>query len=301
MSLTVILLIVLSCVLHAGWNLQAKHWGTSPALFFRATVLVTLAAAPIALLTGANAVRNAPPALWLCLLITGLCMAGYYLCLAQAYRRGDISLVYPLARSSPLFVVPLSGLIQNKWPTALAFSGILIVVAGCFLLTRKSLSLRTEGLSLRAYAGPGSLWALLTALCSSGYTVTDAIGMAHMKAVLPGMRGALAYGVLEGLSTAVWMALPVLIGTGGRDVVRAERREWGRALVLGCAIFVTYMLILWAYSLTSKVAYVAGLRQLSIVLGVMGGIRFLKEPRSVPRLAGSLVIVGGLVLIVMAR
>ncbi len=191
-------------------------------------------------------------------------------------------------------------MIQGQWPTGWGFSGILIVVAGCFLLSRKSFDRKERGLSLRDYAGPGSLWALLTALCSSGYTVADATGMAEMKTVLPGIRGALVYGVLEGIFTLPWMTLPALLLTGRQEAINTEKREWGRALVVGCAIFVTYMMVLLAYSLTDKVAYVAGLRQLSIVLGVIGGMRFLQEPRSTPRIAGALVIVGGLMVLALA-
>ncbi len=109
MSPAVIVLVMASCVLRAGWNLQVKRWSVSPAFFLRATGLVTLVTAPVAALVGAPAaMRHASLTLWLCLLITGVCMAGYYICLALAYRSGDVSVVYPLARISPLFVVPLA-------------------------------------------------------------------------------------------------------------------------------------------------------------------------------------------------
>ena len=301
---TALVLVLVSCFLHAGWNLQAKRWGASPAFFLVATVLVTLATTPVFwwVVADGGGLGNAPRVLWICLLITGACQAAYYYCLARAYRHGDVSLVYPLARTTPLFVVPLAGLIQGRWPTLVALAGILLVVIGCFVLPRRSLDLRAERIAWRTYAGPGSLWAVATALASSGYTVADAIGMASLRGLLPGGRGAFAYGYLEGISTALWMALPVLVLEGKAGMTRAySRPERGRALLLGGQIFFTYLLVLAAYGLADKVAYVAGLRQLSVVLGVLGGIHLLNEPGGGGRVLGSGIIVCGLALIALAR
>lgn len=301
MSPAVLLLVLVSCVLHAGWNLQVKRWNTTPGFFLVATLLTVAVTTPFFWLAGGGRVSEAPPILWLCLLLTGLCQALYYLCLARAYRHGDLSLVYPLARTTPLFVVPLAGLVRDEWPTAMALTGILLAVAGCFVLPRPRLDFWSERRVGKLCSGHASRWALATALASSGYTVADAVGMAALRPVLPGMRGAFFYGYLEGLATVLWMSLPLLAGTGRKEIVRVWHGERGRALLIGSLIFLTYLLILWAYSLTDRVAYVAGMRQLSLVLGVLGGIHFLNEPRSAPRLTGSFIIVIGLALIALAR
>ena len=304
MSLFVVLLVLISCVFHAGWNLQVKRWDATPAFFFFATVFVAVAAAPFFFWAGGVRVLTSatPPVLWVCLTITGLCQGAYYFFLARAYRAGDASVVYPIARTAPLFVVPLAGLVQHAWPTVLALIGILLAVAGCFVLPRRSLDLRGEPFLSKTFFGPASRWALATAAASAGYTVADAVGVAALRNTLPGVRGAFVYGYLEAWTTGLWMTLGLLGTANGRSATgRAWRTERGRAFALGGLIFGTYLLILWAYALTDKTAHVAALRQFSVVLGVAGGIRFLHEPRTAPRVLGALIIVAGLILIALGR
>ena len=306
MSPAVILLVLISCLFHAGWNLQAKRREVGPAFFLACGVFVLVPAAPLFfVLGGAEVIRDAPGALWRCLVITGACQAAYFTFLAQAYRNGDVSLVYPVARTAPLFVIPLAGLIQNRWPAPMAIAGIVLTVAGCFLLPRKTLSLRAEPFAWAAYAGAGTSWALATALASSGYTVADAFGMSLMGGLAPGVRGAFLYACMEWLTTALWLPVAMLIWEGRpgarASIARVWRAQRAQAFALGAAIFAAYLLILWAYSLTDKVAYVAGMRQFSVVLGVIAGIRFLNEPGGAARIAGALVIVCGLLLVVASR
>jgi uncharacterized membrane protein len=303
-NLFVVLLVLVSCVLHAGWNLRVKQWNATPAFFFLATGFVALVAAPFFFWTGGIRVLNSatPPVLWVCLLLTGLCQAAYYSFLARAYQAGDASVVYPLARTAPLFVVPLAGLAQHTWPSIVALAGILLAVAGCFVLPRNSLDVRAEPFNSKAFFGPASRWALATAAASAGYTVADAVGVAALRNALPGVRGAFVYGYLEAWTTGLWMTVGLLGTASGRSAVRHSwQAERGRAFALGGLIFATYLLILWAYALTDRTAHVAALRQFSVVLGVLGGIRFLREARTAGRVAGAGLIVAGLLLITLGR
>lgn len=302
MSLFVVSLVLISCVFHAGWNLLAKRWEATPTFFWRATVFIALAATPFFFLAGGGraVLLTAPRVLWVCLFVTGLCQAAYYFCLARAYQAGDASLVYPLARTAPLFVVPLAGLLRHTWPTAPAFAGILIATGGCFVLPRRSLDFRGEPFAARNLFGPAGRWALATAVASSGYTVADAIGVAAVGRTLPGLRGAFAYGCLEWGTTGLWMTLGLIV-TGRSAAARRTTTRPGRAWLAGGLMFGTYLLVLWAYALTDQTAHVAALRQFSVVLGVLGGIRFLREPRTAGRIAGASLIVAGLLLITLGR
>lgn len=308
MPLSVVVLVLISCLFHAGWNLQAKRRDVGPPFFLAANVFVLIPAAPFFfVLGGGELIGNAPTALWGCLLITGACQAAYFTFLALAYRNGDVSLVYPIARTAPLFVIPLAGFIQNRWPAPLAALGILLTVGGCFLLPRKTLSLRKEPFAWSAYAGAGTLWALATALASSGYTVTDALGMGLVRGIAPGVRGAFLYAFLESLVTVLWLLLAAALipgkqgGGGCEGITQALRTKRGETFALGVAIFGAYLLILWCYALTDKVAYVAGMRQFSVALGVFGGVRFLNEPCGAARIAGAAVILCGLVVVAASR
>ena len=82
---------------------------------------------------------------------------------------------------------------------------------------------------------------------------------------------------------------------------RAWKTEKLSATAVGALIFFTYILILWAYANAEKVAYVAGLRQLSIVLGVIGGVLFFKERGGRMRVLAAILIVTGLIMIGFAK
>jgi len=74
--------------------------------------------------------------------------------------------------------------------------------------------------------------------------------------------------------------LPMLVATG---------------LMMTC----TYGLVLIAMALTEEVSYVVALRQLSIPVGVLMGVLWLKEPASRAKAIGTLVMLAGLMMVAL--
>jgi drug/metabolite transporter (DMT)-like permease len=297
-----IILVLSSCATHATWNLIAKRSSKTVGFFWLGSLLALLLLTPAFLwLGGPEMLREVSPRLWLYLPITGLSMAVYYGCLAAAYRHGEVSVAYPLVRTTPIFVLVLAGLILGQVPSALAVAGIVLVVTGCFFLPLERVGFGPGGFSLRSYANRASLWALGAALGSAGYTLVDDVAMELVKEVAPGLRGAFFYEYLQYVVLAVTLFVTSLVFEGRAKLAAALRTEKRKALLVGVMVFATYMLILWAYTHAEKVAYVAGLRQLSIVLGVIGGVLFFKERGGVARVLAAVVIVAGLVMIGFAR
>ncbi len=302
MNTLAVVLVLSSCVTHAGWNLIAKRSSRTTAFFWLGSVVSLVLLAPVFLLVGGiDVLRAAPVRLWMLVPVTGLSMCVYYGCLAAAYRHGDVSVAYPLVRTTPIFVLVLAGMMLGQRPSALAVAGILLVVAGCFVLPLERVGLGPGGFSLRSYANRTSFWALGAALGSTGYTLADDLAMDAMHRVAPGLRGAFVYECLQYALLAVGLLIVSLITDGRDKLAGAVRGEKLRSLLVGSLVFVTYMLILWAYANAEKVAYVAGLRQLSILLGVAGGMLFFGEKGGRPRLLAAAVIVAGLVMIGFAR
>lgn len=74
------------------------------------------------------------------------------------------------------------------------------------------------------------------------------------------------------------------------------RTQWNLGLAVGFCVLFSYALVLWAMHLGS-VAEAAALRELSVILVVLLGMRYLKEPFGGPRLlACTLVLAGMLVM-----
>ena len=95
-------LVLGSAFMHVLWNILVKSsrdklvfmgWGfLFSALFYLPLFLMNLGKSPI------------PPLGWTLIWISGFIHIVYTITLTKAYDKGDLSLVYPLARSAPLFV-----------------------------------------------------------------------------------------------------------------------------------------------------------------------------------------------------
>jgi uncharacterized membrane protein len=184
-----LVLVLSSCITHAGWNLIAKRSNTTTAFFWIANLMVVLALTPVFWLCGGRRILDVPAAIWFYLLATGFWQAVYYYFLSTAYAKGDASIVYPLSRASLLFIVPMAGLIQGQWPTVLGNMGILMTVSGCAFLPRRNFNLFAKPVTWKSHAGNAALWAIGTAFISSIYTLIDATGMKLVKPLIPGVRG----------------------------------------------------------------------------------------------------------------
>ncbi len=89
-----IILVLVSCMEHATWNLLSKRSGSTVAFLCAANLAVLALGLPFFLLCDGYDVLAAPVRLWLFLLLTGLCLAAYFKFLAMAYRNGDVSVAY---------------------------------------------------------------------------------------------------------------------------------------------------------------------------------------------------------------
>ena len=69
------------------------------------------------------------------------------------------------------------------------------------------------------------------------------------------------------------------------------------AAITGIGIYLTYGLVLASMNYVTNVSYVAAFRQLSIPLGALMGIIFLKEPAYRVKIFGVVSIFAGLVMV----
>lgn len=163
------------------------------------------------------------------------------------------------------------------------------MLAGIGAVTLQFRALRARG--GRAVLGDNvTRYALMTAMFISIFTVIDKQGVAHVPAFV------YLYPLLLGEFSLIWVSL-------GRSAVgRATRELRGNTravLFTGLVGPFSYLLILWVLA-TAPASYVLGLRQTSIVFGVILGRIFLGEGETRYRLAGAAIITLGSLLIVAA-
>ena len=302
MSLSAMLLVLLSAVLHAGWNLASKRQRPVAGFFLIASLTSGLLLLPLLYFKGDPLLSAMTPRAGLLLLASGLCMALYYGALGGAYRAGDMSIAYPLARSFPVLLVLLVSLClgHGSQLTRLSVGGMVLVVAGSTLVPLRQF----REFSPRRWANATCALALLAAVGTAGYSMLDdaALRLLRPSADSPaaGIYLATTYFCLEVLSSALWLAIYI-------GCQKAERRSlltvWqnsrGPAALAGLAIGLSYILILLALAHARDVSYIVGARQLSIPLGALLALLLLGEKAHRPKLVGIGIMSAGLIMLAM--
>jgi uncharacterized membrane protein len=284
-------LVLLSALLHALWNFRTK--GSRNPLAFALLLTACTASCAICIFPFVEW-REVPSQLWWVVSVSATVHTLYFYCLSKGYQSGDLSLVYPIARSTPAFVpliaIPLLGE-RLSVPGAL---GIAVVVAGIWLV-------HAEGWRWRNLAEPGTKFALVTLAATVGYSLFDKQGMAILSDASwssPVPRALVYFCVVETMMFALF--LPLALREVGRAGLRtAAREELRTAAAAALASIASYTLILEAFR-TASVSYVVAARQSSVLFAlVLGGI-FLRDRPSRPRMLGVIATVAGVVLIAIA-
>jgi drug/metabolite transporter (DMT)-like permease len=128
MPLAAITLVVLSCFTHAGWNLLAKQGRQRLALFWWSTLWSVVLFAPASAAYFLISESVWPNRVWAYLACSGVSLTFYKYALARGYSAGDLSVVYPIARSAPLFVAIWATLWLHEPVDALGAGGIGMVI-----------------------------------------------------------------------------------------------------------------------------------------------------------------------------
>jgi drug/metabolite transporter (DMT)-like permease len=270
--------VLLAAAAHAGWNATIKR-GLDPLV---TTVLIAIGAGvvslPILLLVGLPA---APARPWV--LASVLVHLAYFGGLIEAYRAGDMSQVYPIARgTAPLLTATVSTTWLGEQLGLVGWTGLLCLAGGVLML-----SLRGSGdlarLERRAVG-----FALLTALTVCAYSIIDGVGAREAG-------GAHTYVAALFVGNAGIMALYGLARRGPK-VFAEMSAMWAKGLAGGGLQFGSYWVVIWAMTL-APIAVVAALRETSVLFGAVIAVVFLNEAVRAIRIVAALLIVAGLVMI----
>ena len=272
-----VILILSAAVMHAVWNAFVKMDGDR--LMTMAVVISTTGLlAPLLLLIGP------PPALesWPYILLSVLLNNAYFLFLIEAYRFGDLSQVYPIARgSAPLLVAVGAALFANEQLSVVELAGVFIISAGTIsLIWRSGLRVEAEKRSI--------IFALLTGLMIASYTIIDGIGVR-----LSGNPAAYI-GWLFILSPLPIASIAIIRRRG--EALVYIRNNWKLAVLAGGLNLGSYGLSIWALSLAAM-AHVSAMRETSVIIAALIGTQLLGESFGKRRILAAMVVATGVILI----
>ena len=276
MSATIFAIVLLAALLHAAWNALVK--GGADKSVAMAAVVIGQGLFGL----GAMAASPTPAADSLPYLLTGVALhLGYQEFLIRAYRIGDLTQVYPIARGvAPLIVALVSVLLLGASLSPLEMLGVAIIAAG--IMSISAVTRRAGGFDPRAL-----LLALGTGVFIASYSIIDGIG-ARLAGTSLGYYGWLALG-----NAILFVAYTRVLRPGQ---VTAAFRGWRVILIGGGASFVAYALVVYAFT-EAPIALVTALRETSIVFALLIGVVALKEPMSLGKVISTFVTVFGAMLL----
>ena len=281
MSAALLGLVLLAALCHASWNAVARHHAGHLGVFWLGSLLAWIACTPFAVTimwrTGIPATGTAIS----CMVATGIIHALYFLALSGAYERGEISVVYPVARGSGIALTALGGLwLLEEQITTTGWIGIAAVSFGILLFA-------VPGWSTR---GRGIRQALAVGVTIPVYSLIDKVGTGVVHPVV-------YIWAMYGLSCIV-LFLPVYRRFGPDLWTIARQRARGIAAI-GLGAMLTYLIILYAYGL-GPVGYVVAARESSVLFGALFGALFLRERLTRWRLIALGAVLIGLVCLRLA-
>jgi uncharacterized membrane protein len=284
----VIAIVAISALLHVAWNVRLKTAGDPLKAATVGMVAAAFGIVPAGIVVWQLRGGGTPPIEGVALgILSGLVEAGYFILLSAAYRRGDLSVVYPIARgTAPLIAVVIGvGLLGEQLGVAGSF-GVLLLLLG-FLVLQQPWQV------LRGHRGvdPAIMFAVATGVTIATYSAIDRVGTRIIEPV--------PYAAILWLTTAVVLVAWVLVVAGG-DIFAGGREQVRRAAVGGWLTLGAYLLILFALSV-APLSGVAPLRESATVFAAAWGSVRLGEAvsrgDSVRRIGASIAIVAGALLL----
>lgn len=269
----------MAAALHGTWNVIVKASGDPISNFRRAAIAAAGAATvcllPAWFLLGRPALN--PAAAGLCLLSASL-ETLYLWLLSTAYRRGDLSAAYPIARgTAPLIAVGIGLVVLRERLSPTQLAGVVLLLAGIVAV------------SLSQARGRATVPALMTGVTIAVYTSVDRVGV---RLTAPWLYGWLLFTLMAiELAFTLWIANRFGVTAG------LQPPAWPRAAVVGVFMFVSYFLVLWALSL-APLAVIAPVREVAIVAVAGWGVWRLREREGAAiKLSGAVATVAGVALL----
>jgi len=276
MGIEIVAIVLLSSILHAGWNALIKVQGERVIVMAMLVILSSVVAMAIA-----PFVKPPDPSCWPLLVAGVLIHAVYNVFLPIAYNHGNLNQVYPIARgTAPLLVAISAFIFVNESIAPWAIVGLICIAAGVMALAFE------HGNGFKENPR-GVVYALLVSLLIASYTVVDGMGARQSGSFL---------------GFAVWLTIGdgtvsflIVLAWRGRVVFRVMKENI-RAGVAGAVMqTAAYTIIIWAFSV-APLAMVSGVRETSVLMAAFLSTVLLKEKIGRWRILATCLVAAGLIV-----
>ncbi len=280
MSAFVFVAVLCAAALHAVWNALVKASGDKE-LNMTAVVLGHAPAATLVLMLA----TPPNPASYPYIAAGAALHVGYQFFLLWAYRAGDLTQVYPVARgSAPLIIAAVSVSALGVVLSPMQGLAVLVIAAGLFSL---ALVRRDAGTINVKAAG----FALATGCFIAAYSLVDGLGARAAGSSFG------YYGCLALINAAAFAGAMALYKPGTLGLLR---KSGGAFFIGGTASFAAYAIVTWAFT-QAPIAIVSALRETSIVFALFIGVFIFREKLDLSKVASTFAVLLGAMMMRFAK
>lgn len=288
MSYFALTLVIFSALMHSSYNFAYKRskikvvylW----AMFSVSVFIMTVAA------TFREGFIFASPKTILLASIAALFFTLYQIYTGKAYAlaKGDMSIVYPLSITAPLYIPFLAYIFIGERVSLTTFLGIILALSGTYLI-QLNVPLNKIKLKRIDLKEKHIRYALFAGFIYSFGAIVDKVGV--------GKHDFFIYTYWVILIMFVYMTINIMRNKElSKQIFYCHRDSLFRVILGGVLLTLSFLSYRCAMQLT-QVSAVAGARQISSLFGVLMGIFLLKEPYGTLRFFATLLIVLGVILI----
>ncbi|MFL2653598.1 MAG: EamA family transporter [Dehalococcoidia bacterium] len=228
---------------------------------------------------------------WLFILINSILQIFYYAFLGKAYKLADLSIVYPLARGSAVFFIPLWGILFfNESISTSAMFGIFLVFIGLIFIS--IIPIINKDLLITRNLIIGIILSVLVGLNISFYTIVDKKAVSSINPFI--------YPIL----ITVGGSLGAIMFTGSKNKIMDLKLQFQnnfKTVIIGSTVmYLAYSVMLYALNI-SKMSYAATTRELTIIVGIIWSYFFLREEITRTRFLSIIIIFVGAIIISFSK
>ena len=277
MSLTVFIVVIFAAFLHATWNAMVKnekdkYLAVSGIVFGHVPASIV-----VIFLIPSPSVESIPY-----IILSAILHNGYQWFLLSAYKFGDYTKVYPIARgSAPIFVSIVSLIFFAVVLSRFELLGIAVICLGILSLSFQDATSVTNRKAI--------IYALITGSFIMSYSITDGYGARISASILSYMGWSFILNAFLFAILLNFMKQPGIITRVAKD---------GKFIffVGGTISYLVYAIIVWGFT-QAPIPVVTALREISIVFALLIGTFFLKEKFTYLKTTAVLTIFFGVILL----
>lgn len=226
---------------------------------------------------------------WPALLISGSLLVVATLFYIKAIKASDLSITMPILSFSPLFLLVTSPLILNEFPGPLGLSGMLLIVAGAYILNFKERNLGYFEPFKKLLKEPGPRYMLIVCLIFSIGANVDKIGVRSSSAL---------FWVIATDTFAAICLAPVMMFRA-RGAIKQIKAGLGFLVLIGLFNAAGLVCQMIAINMT-LVGYVIAVKRTSVIISSLYGFYIFKEKGMKERLLGAMIMMAGVLCIAFA-